>query len=238
MMKLRYIWFLTLVSVRVAFAQPLSLSRSTFVNRSNQLYQDVAWPYLLRSHNFIPPKENKAQLLPEAMSTHATTVQRSWLSSMVIPGLGQMYNKHYWKIPFFYLGFLLGGIKIHAEHNEMHKYERIMLDIEKKEKMQGGSSTASNLPSRDFTKRRINECRRARNLFILITAVWYILNILDAYAGEHGKMANFQDDIKVEPSTAAAVEPAALAMASACPFAATISLVTFSFPIHFKKNVL
>ncbi|WP_162534143.1 DUF5683 domain-containing protein [Candidatus Cardinium hertigii] len=236
---MRYIWFLTLVSVRVAFAQPLSLSRSTFVNRSNQLHQAVAWPYLLRTHNFIPPKKNKAQLLHEAMSTHAT-VQRSWLSSMVVPGLGQIYNKHYWKIPFFYLGFLLGGIKIRAEHNEMHKHERNKLEIDKQDGngISKSSTASSSLPSKGFTERRIAECKRARNLFILITAVWYILNILDAYVGAHGRTVNFQDDIKIEPSTAATVAPAVLATASAYSSAATIPLVTFSFPIHLKKGVL
>ncbi|MGI2298406.1 DUF5683 domain-containing protein [Candidatus Cardinium hertigii] len=129
-------------------------------------------------------KIEKIPVWSKTMRTE-TMVQRAWITSMVVPGLGQVYNKDYWKVPCLYLGFALVGYKIYSEHQEMHKHRRtLLLD----------SKDQSN-PVPDFTKKRIRECERTRNLFIIIASAWYILNIFDAYAGAHDKTVNFIDDI-------------------------------------------
>lgn len=150
-------------------------------------------------------------------------VQRAWLSSTILPGLGQLYNKQYWKIPCFYLGFFIAGYKIHEEHKEMHLHKRNKLihaapgctDLEKQ-----------SLPRVEFTKKRIRECKRTRNLFILIAAAWYLLNVLDAYAGAHGTTVNFGDDIDTMPPLA--VQPR-VGMSAAAP-----SMMQISVPIRFQ----
>ncbi|HLP34722.1 MAG TPA: DUF5683 domain-containing protein [Amoebophilaceae bacterium] len=169
-------------------------------------------------------KEEKQQL--KAMQINAL-VQRAWISSTVLPGLGQVYNKQYWKIPCFYLGFFITGYMIHGEHKEMnlHKRNKLMhaaptcTDLEKQ-----------NLPRTEFTDKRIRECKRTRNLFILIAAAWYLLNILDAYAGAHGTTVDFGDDIDTMPP---AVQPQTLqtelGMAAPAP-----SMMQISIPIRLQ----
>ncbi|MBX9890506.1 MAG: hypothetical protein K2X94_04515 [Amoebophilaceae bacterium] len=132
----------------------------------------------------------KEQRLPTVMETNAM-VQCTWLASMIVPGLGQIYNKAYWKVPCFYLGFIFLGVRIYKENKEMNHHERTSLirvkATEKKE----------DLPTDLFTQKRIKECKRTRDLFTMIAAAWYLLNVFDAYAGAHGRTVNFKDDIHI-----------------------------------------
>ncbi|MGI2257589.1 DUF5683 domain-containing protein [Candidatus Cardinium hertigii] len=135
------------------------------------------------SNHLSSEKIEETALSSKIMRAEAM-VQRAWITSMVVPGLGQVYNKDYWKVPCLYLGFALVGHKIYSEHQEMNKHRRTLL-----------LGNHSSNPVCEFTKKRIRECERTRNLFIIIASAWYILNIFDAYAGAHDKTVNFIDDI-------------------------------------------
>ncbi|MGI2261982.1 DUF5683 domain-containing protein [Candidatus Cardinium hertigii] len=139
--------------------------------------------YVHTSNPLSSEKIEETPLWSKIMRTEAM-VQRAWITSMVFPGLGQVYNKDYWKVPCLYLGFALVGYKIYSEHQGMNEHRRILLLGDDPFK-----------PVREFTQKRIRECERTRNLFIIIASAWYILNIFDAYAGAHDKTVNFIDDI-------------------------------------------
>ncbi|WP_250238261.1 DUF5683 domain-containing protein [Cardinium endosymbiont of Oedothorax gibbosus] len=143
-------------------------------------------------------KVDEVELLRKTMHIEAM-VQRSWIGSMVVPGLGQVYNKDYWKVPCFYLGFALVGHRIYSEHQEMNKHKRDLL-------INGGDK-----PNPAYTEKRIQECKRTRDLFIIIASAWYLLSILDAYAGGHDKTVNFKDDIgtKSTSKSTAVLQPTA-----------------------------
>jgi hypothetical protein len=148
-----------------------------------------------------------------------TMVQRSWISSMIVPGLGQMYNKHYWKVPFLYLGFVILGHRIYSEHQEMNVHKRTKFLV-----AQSVAEVKQNSPTTEFTQKRIQDCKRTRNLFIIIAAAWYLLNVFDAYAGAHGRTVNFSDDIYTIPS------PTQRIMVTPT---ANMSTVSLSLPICF-----
>lgn len=189
-MNLRYKFFLvTLVFLQLPyFTQAIRLP-----NRS--ILWSVSHPYsygqdsILIDNQLSPSSSelDQAALLRKNMDREAM-VQRAWLSSMVVPGLGQSYNKHYWKVPCIYLGFGLLLSRVYSEHQEMNKHRRTLI-LDNKTK-----------PTNEFTNKRITECERTRNLFIMITAAWYLLNVFDAYAGSHDKTINFKDDIATKPS--------------------------------------
>jgi len=157
-----------------------------FANRSPRLLRAIQHGYSGLSSS----KVDEAQLLRKTMRIH-TMVQRSWISSMVVPGLGQIYNKDYWKVPCLYLGFALVGSIIYLQHKEMNGHKRDLLLTG----LPTDHSNKTNLPNQPYTEKRIKECERTRNLFIMIASAWYLLNILDTYAGGHDKMVNFKDDI-------------------------------------------
>lgn len=167
-------------------------------------YPDLFEQYRLQNcHSVIEPsnitnnlsatKVDEAALFRKTMRTQAM-IQRCWISSMVVPGLGQIYNKAYWKVPCLYLGFALLGYKIYTEHREMQQHQRDAL-------ARNALMPHNKQVNPTFTKKRINECKRTRDLFIIIASAWYLLNILDAYAGGHDQTVNFEDDIQTKSTS-------------------------------------
>src|SRR6478752_6275008 len=50
--------------------------------------------------------------------------QRALLLAAVVPGLGQIYNKKYWKLPLVYGGFIGIGIGFSNYNNFYHQYKK------------------------------------------------------------------------------------------------------------------
>lgn len=115
-----------------------------------------------------------------------------WLSA-VLPGLGQAYNKKYWKIPIVYAGF--GGLSYAVyytatNYQQARKAYRLQVDNDPltKGEYQGYSDPETLKAQRDFHK---------RNLTIsgICMAVWYSLNLIDAAVDAHLFDFNMSDDL-------------------------------------------
>jgi Family of unknown function (DUF5683) len=122
-------------------------------------------------------------------------MQRAWLYSFILPGWGQIYNKHYWKVPVIYVGFagMLGGAIYY--HREYIGTRRVLL------REAGGDNVVS-------LENYVNDCRRGRDLCLIFAALWYIANIFDAYVGASLKTFTLSDNISMEvkPSVLPIVE--------------------------------
>jgi hypothetical protein len=93
------------------------------------------------------------------------------LSSMVIPGAGQIYNGSYWKTPVVWgLGYYFYSVYRNQDNN-YNKF-RYQYDTSITVKQPNGDTQLRSL--RDFHKSQRNE-------FGWYIAMTYILNILDAY---------------------------------------------------------
>ena len=46
------------------------------------------------------------------------------LFSAVVPGLGQAYNKKYWKLPIIYGGFAVAGYYLNDNIKQINKYKK------------------------------------------------------------------------------------------------------------------
>jgi Family of unknown function (DUF5683) len=112
-------------------------------------------------------------------------MQRAWLYSSVLPGSGQIYNKHYWKVPVIYVGFagLLGSAIYY--HKEYIGSKRVLLR----------NANRDNVVS---LGNYVNDCRQGRDLCLIFAALWYIVNIFDAYVGASLKTFTLSDDISME----------------------------------------
>lgn len=124
----------------------------------------------------------------------------------LVPGLGQIYNRKYWKLPLVY-GAFMGCMYAITWNNKNYKdystaYFDIMADYqkvlaaEKEGKEYNGpwqdswtifvrngeeSSYVSNTQFQDNLKRRKDYFRRYRDLSIIITVGVYAISIIDAY---------------------------------------------------------
>lgn len=105
---------------------------------------------------------------------------RAAIYSAVIPGLGQAYNKKYWKIPIVYAGFGAMAYFINSNAIEYNRFRNAydyktaaIPDPSKYNSYVDKYPVASLLQGRDFY-------RRNRDLSYILTGIWYVLNVVDA----------------------------------------------------------
>lgn len=118
--------------------------------------------------------------------------------SALVPGLGQAYNKKYWKIPVIYAG-LGAGVYFYTWNNKKyHEYRD-----EYKRRLDGTSDPNhpiyGNLDD-DRLIRAQKYHQKNRDLSALITAAIYILNIVDANVDAHLMQFNVNDNLSLAPN--------------------------------------
>ena len=115
--------------------------------------------------------------------------------SAILPGLGQAYNKKYWKIPFVY-GAIGSGIYFYTTNNKKYNQYR---DVYKKRLsgITGDDELAFLDNSRLISGQKFYQ--RNRDLALLITVGLYILNIVDANVDAHLMQFNVNDNLSFKP---------------------------------------
>ena len=123
------------------------------------------------------------------------------LFSMALPGLGQVYNKKYWKLPIIYAGFGAFAYFIISNGKEYRKYRDAFNWV-----TTGDSST--NIPNNYVLKYDQDQLLQGKNYYrrnlevtYILSGLWYVLNILDAAVDAHFFDYDISDDLslKIEP---------------------------------------
>ena len=120
--------------------------------------------------------------------------------SAALPGLGQIYNKKYWKVPIVY-GALAGGIYYFNKNNDLyHKYrdayKRRLAGFTDDEFYGNGTVPAI---SNDGLIRSQKSLKRNKELSILVTIGIYALNIIDANVDAHLLQYNLDENLTLSP---------------------------------------
>lgn len=138
---------------------------STFGVQSNVFSQENKSP------------ENKKMALTDDIHSPK---KAAWMSA-ALPGLGQAYNKKYWKIPIIYSGFAAFGYLGVRNNNLYHKYRDAYLSRL--------DTSASNDLMLQYTSENLRYIKniywKDRDLTIILAAAFYILNIIDATVDAH-----------------------------------------------------
>tara|TARA_Y100000766_G_scaffold20335_1_gene14194 strand:- start:1595 stop:2140 length:546 start_codon:yes stop_codon:yes gene_type:complete len=121
--------------------------------------------------------------------------------SAVLPGLGQAYNKKYWKIPIVY-GALATGIYFYNQNDYQYNryrnaYKRRLAGFTDDEFYGNGLNP---IISDDGLIRAQNTLKRNKELSILITFGLYVLNIIDANVDAHLLQYNLDENLSVRPN--------------------------------------
>ena len=143
----------------------------------------------------------------------------------VLPGLGQAYNKDYWKLPIVY-GAMGTGIYFAVDNNnEFQRYRTAF-----KERLAGrvDEFTIVNPETGELTEVFTDDAlidaqdffRRRKELSILITAGLYVLQIIEANVDAHLSQYDVSDDITFAPD----MQPDDLGMAMSYGFKFTYQL--------------
>jgi hypothetical protein len=125
--------------------------------------------------------------------------------STILPGLGQAYNKRYWKIPIV-IGAIGAGIYAYKYNDDL--YDRFRTAFKRRKAgftddefydingsgIVPGSPDLSDSALQDAQERY----QRDRDLALFITLGLYALNIIDANVDAHLKQFNVDDDLGLD----------------------------------------
>ncbi|NQU87895.1 MAG: hypothetical protein HQ541_19270, partial [Mariniphaga sp.] len=129
--------------------------------------------------------------------------KKATIYSAILPGLGQAYNKKYWKIPIIYAGFGVIVYFIDYNNNWYRLFKNAYVDLSVTtgfDKEVFISKYKEDLPllstidydnsvemknTLDYLTKYQDYSRRNRDLLIIGTAVFYALNIIDASVDAH-----------------------------------------------------
>ncbi len=128
--------------------------------------------------------------------------RKATIYSMILPGLGQAYNKKYWKIPIIYAG--LGTLAYFIVTN--NKQYVLWRDAYRWKLLQSADSTIAPINNPYLIPKYAsynaadylvltNYYRRNLEVSVMFTAVIYILNVVDAAVDAHFFDFNISDDL-------------------------------------------
>ncbi len=114
--------------------------------------------------------------------------------SAILPGLGQAYNKRYWKIPLVYGAI---GTTLYFYNDNNKKYHQYR-DAYKRRQAGFSDDQFDYLDdNRLISAQRFYQ--RNRDLSLLLTAAFYILNIVDANVDAHLMQFNVNENLSLAP---------------------------------------
>lgn len=120
--------------------------------------------------------------------------------SAVLPGLGQIYNKRYWKVPIVYLGI---GTSIYFYKLNNDDYNRFRNAYKRRlagytdDEFWGNGTTP--IVSSDRLEDAQKTAKRNKDLSIAVAVAFYLLNIIDANVDAHLRQFNVNNDLTLEP---------------------------------------
>lgn len=130
-----------------------------------------------------------------------------WMSAL-FPGLGQLYNRRYWKLPIVVGGFMGLGYAMNWNNTMLRDYTRAYSDI-----MDNDPTTKSYMdffaPTvnesdlnkewlTDLLRRRKNQYRRQRDLCVICMIGVYLVAMVDAYVDAQLAHFDISPDLSVD----------------------------------------
>ena len=121
--------------------------------------------------------------------------------SAVIPGLGQVYNKKYWKIPIIYAG-MAAGIYFYKQQDDEYDrfrnaYKRRLAGYTDDEFYGNGTEP---LISNDRLINAQKSAQTNKDISIIVTIAFYLLNVVDANVDAHLRQYEVSDDLSLQPN--------------------------------------
>lgn len=122
--------------------------------------------------------------------------KKSGMYSSILPGLGQAYNRQYWKVPVVYAILGTAGYFIGFNYNKYTEYRQAYIyaidgDIGTKNKLSEAYDAQS-------LQRLQNNYKKDLDIIVLLTSVGYALQIMDAVASAHLRNFDVSRDITMQ----------------------------------------
>jgi len=157
----------------------------------------LSTPYQLsaqQNNDSLYRGESHIEVISDTSTENVHSPKRAGWMSAALPGLGQGYNKKYWKIPIVYAAF--GTITYFLITNQQNY---VAYRNAYSARIDGDESTVDEFPklSTDAIRLYKNHYWKNRDLSIILLAGVYTLNILDAVVDAHFYTYDISDDLSL-----------------------------------------
>jgi hypothetical protein len=125
--------------------------------------------------------------------------RKALLYAAILPGLGQIYNKKYWKLPLVYGGFFGIGYAINF-YQDNYKTYKSQLFYNLDNGYEADSDSDPNDPNGYTTgqlRTIVDKSRRERDFWVIMMGAMYILQIVDAHVDAHLKEFDLNPNLRV-----------------------------------------
>ena len=127
--------------------------------------------------------------------------KKATIMSACLPGLGQVYNRKWWKAPIVYAGLGALGYMAYSNHYEyksyLHAYEFKTGDLPEGMTLNQHETNLANKYADTQLQTYKEAYRRDFEFYSILTVAWYGLNILDACVDGHLYTYDISDDLSL-----------------------------------------
>ncbi len=123
--------------------------------------------------------------------------RRATLYSTILPGLGQVYNRKYWKIPIVYAGLGVCTYLTIDNNTEFNRFKNAYI-----QRSEGQQDEFYGILNEQALLNEMDRWRKLRDYSIIGIAAFYIIQIIDANVDAHLYYFDVGDDLsfKVTPT--------------------------------------
>lgn len=160
--------------------------------------QNIPTDTLIHADSLVPLPTARTGIADSSFITEHSH-RKAVLYSLILPGLGQAYNKKYWKIPFIYGG--AGAFLYYVSYNQM-QYKKFRTALFEQQVTQDPVEIDGYIYNyRDLNTGR-DYFRRYRDISIAGLAAMYLLNVIDAMVDAYFVRYDITDDLtfKMKPA--------------------------------------
>lgn len=126
--------------------------------------------------------------------------RKALLYAAILPGLGQIYNKKYWKLPLVYGGFISIGYGINFYNGLYKEYKSTLFTNLELGYGENDIRDGTRTTTRGY-RVAVDRAKRERDFMIICMGAMYILQIVDAHVDAHLK------EFDVNPNLQVSLEP-------------------------------
>lgn len=139
-------------------------------------------------------RQDSLNYVNKPLKTIYYSPRKAAILSACLPGLGQAYNKKYWKMPIIY--GVLGGIAYWGvtNHQQYKFYSRNLTAIYDEDEHTINTTFYSS--SQLVTQKKYY--KKYRDMAIMVGALAYFINIIDANVDAHLKTFDVSDDLSLQ----------------------------------------
>jgi hypothetical protein len=155
--------------------------------------------FLLGTNKFYSQESSDLLIIKDTTKLNLTPIDplrptKAAFYSAILPGLGQVYNKKYWKVPIVYgaigtsMYFYFDNNKKYHSYRDAYKRRLAGFNDDKYDYL----DDARLIQAQRFYQRN-------RDLSLLVTIGFYVLNIVDANVDAHLMQFNVNDNLSFAP---------------------------------------